>query len=77
MIWYQTMIFILKAVVLRGIKNFFEGPVMKEWDCVTLAGSGRSVVLTHHREDKADMSTKSVTPNVLFICFSFDLKVKY
>lgn len=52
--------------------------MMKEPKCVVpLAGSAHAVVLIHHRGDKADTSSKSVTPNVLFIYFSFDFKVKY
>lgn len=43
----------------------------KEPECVTLAGRGHAVVLTHHRGHKAGTSFKSVTANVLFIYFSF------
>lgn len=50
---------------------------MKEPERVTLAGSAHAVALIHHRGDKADTPTKSLTPNVLFIYFSFAFKVKH
>lgn len=58
-------------------KIFIEGLMKKEPECITLAGRGHAVVLTHHRGHKAGTSFKSVTANVLFIYFSFHLKVKH
>lgn len=70
------MIFILSSWAQR-YKIFIEGLMKKEPECVTLAGRGHAVVLTYHRGHKAGTSFKSVTANVLFIYFSFHLKVKH